>query len=97
LRVAGHVVAGRVLVDHGKHSFQITDVISLSSAKVQGLLQAEGLFEFPINDGMPVPAPGLIGHDEARRKIYQTMQRIADPGSQVLVSRSKPGPGWTTC
>ncbi|MEO6855051.1 MAG: hypothetical protein ABI410_19720 [Rhodoferax sp.] len=81
---------GVVIVEHGKHSFKIEDVLGTSATQDLGKLASEGLSEIDIYAGMSVSSPGLIPHDEARLKTYALLQRILQAGWRPMVSRSDP-------
>lgn len=79
---------GIVTIEHGKYTFSIEDVLSISSLQDLNALASEGLFEFDVNAG--ITEPDLIPHDEARLKTHAILQRILQAGWKPLVGRSDP-------
>jgi hypothetical protein len=78
---------GIVKIDHGKHSFEIDDVLSISSMQV-AVHDGEGLFQYSVNAG--ITAPDLIAHDEARDKLYAILKAIEQKGWKVVTPRGDP-------
>jgi hypothetical protein len=80
---------GAVKVDHGKYSFTVDDVLSISGTYDHDT-PTEGLSSYSINAGTSVPDPGLISHDEARLKTYAILQRIEQAGWKITTPRGDP-------
>jgi hypothetical protein len=78
---------GIVKIDHGKHSFEVEDVLGVASMQV-AVHDAEGLFEYSIYAG--ITACDLIPHDEARDQIYAILRGIEQKGWKIITGRSDP-------
>ena len=81
-------VPGTVIIDHGKHTFTIEDVLGVLSDQDRGEFANEGLAEFDVSSG--ITAPDLIAHDEARQKMHVMLQRILQAGWKMFIDRGDP-------
>ena len=76
-----------VTIQHGKYSFNIDDVVGISSIYDHDLPH-EGLSKFEIYSGLS--SVELLPHDEARFKIYAILQNISRAGWRTTIYRSRP-------
>jgi hypothetical protein len=78
---------GVVILDHGKHSFTMEDVLGIVGFYVPDRSN-EGIYSFTVKAG--ITEPDLISHDEARLKTHAILQRILQAGWKPLVGRGDP-------
>jgi hypothetical protein len=81
---------GMVKIDHRRNSFVVEDALSILASQDLQDLKEEGLNEFTVNSGMSVPDPGLISHDEARKRHYEILRKILDSGWKNFIDGSDP-------
>jgi hypothetical protein len=78
---------GTVVFENGKYSFTMANVLSVTGTENVDYPK-EGMSEFTINAGIS-PAE-LMGHDEARLKLFAIFQHLLQAGWKVSILPNRP-------
>ncbi|MCI1003672.1 hypothetical protein HWE01_02495 [Herbaspirillum sp. C7C8] len=78
---------GSVTIAHGRYTLTIPYVLGFQGME-ESRAPSEGIVQYEVFAG--VTAPDLIGHDEARKKLFALLQAIRKAGWTPFIERDDP-------